>query len=131
MNEFESAFQSHVYSRFDYSPEFLAWALKPPGYLKEWHTGVRVTKSNKLVGFISGVPAHIRSHIRDKSPSYFIFYFRMYDKKKNLVEINFLCVHKKLRAKRLAPVLIREITRRVNLTGIFQVKKLFFLFMTK
>ena len=55
----------------------------------------------------------------------------MYDKKKNLVEINFLCVHKKLRAKRLAPVLIREITRRVNLTGIFQVKKLFFLFMTK
>ena len=44
----------------------------------------------------------------------------MYEKKKNLVEINFLCVHKKLRAKRLAPVLIREITRRVNLTGIFQ-----------
>jgi len=90
--------------RFDYSPEFLAWALKPPGYLKEWHCGVRVTKSNKLVGFISAVPAHIR----------------MYEKKKNLVEINFLCVHKKLRAKRLAPVLIREITRRVNITGIFQ-----------
>ena len=29
-------------------------------------------------------------------------------------EINFLCVHKNLRAKKLAPVLIREITRRVN-----------------
>ena len=54
-----------TYCRFDYSPEFLAWALKPPGYLKEWHTGVRVTKSNKLVGFISGVPAHIRSYIRE------------------------------------------------------------------
>lgn len=37
-----------------------------------------------------------------------------------MVEINFLCVHKKLRSKRVAPVLIREITRRVNLTGIFQ-----------
>src|SRR4051794_10530591 len=48
-----------------------------------------------------------------------------------MVEINFLCVHKKLRANRLAPVLIKvkngrgfqfckEITRRVNLTGIFQ-----------
>ncbi|UYV79659.1 NMT1 [Cordylochernes scorpioides] len=37
-----------------------------------------------------------------------------------MVEINFLCVHKKLRAKRVAPVLIREITRRVNLKGIFQ-----------
>jgi glycylpeptide N-tetradecanoyltransferase len=36
------------------------------------------------------------------------------------VEINYLCVHKKLRDKRLAPVLIKEITRRVNLTGIFQ-----------
>lgn len=37
-----------------------------------------------------------------------------------MVEINFLCAHKKLRAMRLAPVLIREITRRVHLHGIFQ-----------
>ena len=37
-----------------------------------------------------------------------------------MVEINFLCVHKKLRSKRVAPVLIKEITRRVNLEGIFQ-----------
>ena len=44
-----------------------------------------------------------------------------------MVEINFLCVHKKLRSKRLAPVLIKEITRRVNLTGIFQVSLFNFL----
>ena len=37
-----------------------------------------------------------------------------------LVEINFLCVHKKLRSKRLAPVLIEEITRRVHCQNIFQ-----------
>ena len=37
-----------------------------------------------------------------------------------LTEINFLCVHKKLRSKRLAPVLIREITRRTHLEGLFQ-----------
>ena len=37
-----------------------------------------------------------------------------------MVEINFLCVHKKLRSKRVAPVLIREITRRVHLRGLFQ-----------
>lgn len=37
-----------------------------------------------------------------------------------MAEINFLCVHKKLRTKRLAPVLIKEITRRVNLTGVWQ-----------
>ena len=90
--------------RFDYSPEFLRWALQPPGYLQEWHTGVRITKSNKLVGFISAVPANIRVH----------------DALKKMVEINFLCVHKKLRSKRLAPVLIKEITRRVNCQGIFQ-----------
>lgn len=90
--------------RFDYSPEFLRWALMPPGYLKEWHAGVRITKSSKLVGFISAVPAKIR----------------IVQLEKNVVEINFLCVHKKLRSKRLAPVLIREITRRVNRQGIFQ-----------
>ena len=37
-----------------------------------------------------------------------------------MVEINFLCVHKKLRSKRVAPVLIKEITRRVNWEGVFQ-----------
>ena len=35
-------------------------------------------------------------------------------------EINFLCVHAGLRAKRLAPILIKEVTRRINLKGIFQ-----------
>lgn len=90
--------------RFDYSPEFLNWCLKPTGWYKEWHAGVRVEKNNKLVGFISAVPAEMK----------------VYDKTKKMVEINFLCVHKKLRAKRVAPVLIKEITRRVNLKGIFQ-----------
>jgi glycylpeptide N-tetradecanoyltransferase len=37
-----------------------------------------------------------------------------------VVEINFLCVHRKLREKRLAPLLIKEVTRRVHLKGIFQ-----------
>jgi len=38
----------------------------------------------------------------------------------DMVEINFLCVHKKLRSKRLAPVLIKEITRRVNKSNVWQ-----------
>lgn len=90
--------------RFDYQPEFLKWALQPPGWRQEWHAGVRVVKSGLLVGFISAIPGHVK----------------IYDKTEKIVEINFLCVHKKLRSKRVAPVLIREITRRVNLTGIFQ-----------
>lgn len=90
--------------RFDYQPEFLKWALQPPAWLKEWHVGVRVVKSGKLIAFISAIPAEIS----------------IYKKEQKMVEINFLCVHKKLRSKRLAPVLIREITRRVNITGVFQ-----------
>ncbi|KAG8313076.1 glycylpeptide N-tetradecanoyltransferase [Homalodisca vitripennis] len=43
--------------RFDYPPQFLKWALQPPGWLKDWHCGVRVTKNGRLVGFISAVPA--------------------------------------------------------------------------
>jgi len=89
--------------RFDYSREFLLWALTPPGYLVDLHVGVRTT-ANKLVGFISGIPAEIR----------------VYDKTEHMVEINFLCVHKKIRSKRLAPVLIKEVTRRVNLTNRWQ-----------
>uniref|UniRef100_A0A2M4ADW8 Glycylpeptide N-tetradecanoyltransferase n=2 Tax=Anopheles triannulatus TaxID=58253 RepID=A0A2M4ADW8_9DIPT len=90
--------------RFDYQPEFLQWALQPPGWKRDWHCGVRVVKSGRLVGFISAIPGTLNVH----------------KKEQRMVEINFLCVHKKLRSKRLAPVLIREITRRVNLTGIFQ-----------
>ncbi len=44
----------------------------------------------------------------------------MHTKQVKVVEINFLCVHKKLRSKRLAPVLIKEMTRRANLKGIYQ-----------
>ncbi|KAJ3554472.1 hypothetical protein NM688_g3090 [Phlebia brevispora] len=90
--------------RFQYSAEFLRWALTPPGYHKEWHVAVRVAASKKLVAFVSGVPIRVR--VRE-----------------NLLEaseVNFLCVHKKLRSKRLAPVLIKEITRQCHLKGIFQ-----------
>ncbi|KAI9109373.1 hypothetical protein K1719_019427 [Acacia pycnantha] len=90
--------------RFNYSKEFLRWALQPPGYFRSWHIGVRVKSSKKLVAFITGVPARIRAR----------------DEVVNMAEINFLCVHKKLRSKRLAPVMIKEVTRRVHLENIWQ-----------
>ena len=43
--------------RFDYSKPFLQWALTPPGYSEQFHLGVRGSKTGKLLGFISGVPA--------------------------------------------------------------------------
>jgi len=95
--------------RFQYSKEFLKWALLVPGFKKCWHLGVRSSSkdsanSNKLRAFITAIPAKVAIYGQDV----------------DLVEINFLCVHKKLRSKRLAPVLIKEITRRVNLEGLFQ-----------
>ncbi|EAW10274.1 glycylpeptide N-tetradecanoyltransferase swoF [Aspergillus clavatus NRRL 1] len=90
--------------RFRYAESFLHWALMSPGWKKEWHVGVRATKSRKLVASICGVPTEIR--VRDQ--------------KIKVVEINFLCIHKKLRSKRLTPVLIKEITRRSYLNGIYQ-----------
>ncbi|KAB1211330.1 Glycylpeptide N-tetradecanoyltransferase 1 [Morella rubra] len=90
--------------RFNYSKEFLRWALRPPGYFRSWHIGVRVRSSKKLVAFITGIPARIR--VREDVV--------------NMAEINFLCVHKKLRSKRLAPVMIKEVTRRVHLENMWQ-----------
>jgi len=45
---------------------------------------------------------------------------KMLHRELKMVEVNFLCVHKKLRSKRVAPVLIKEITRRVRQQGISQ-----------
>ncbi len=90
--------------RFDYSPEFLQWALQPPGYFPEWIVGLEAVESKRLLALITGIPT--RMNVLGKSIK--------------MAEINFLCVSKKLRAKRLAPVLIKEITRRVNLTDQWQ-----------
>lgn len=91
--------------RFSYSEAFLDWALKSPDWKKAWHIGVRAKGPSKLlVATIFGIPTklRVRENVLD------------------VVEINFLCIHKKLRAKRLAPVLIKEITRRCHLEGVYQ-----------
>lgn len=73
-----------------------------PGWKKEWHVGIRGGKS--LCAFISAIPVQIR--VRDKIVKG--------------SEVNFMVVHKKLRNKRLAPVLIKEITRLCNLDEVWQ-----------
>lgn len=35
-------------------------ALTPPGYIKDWHVGVRVSSTKKLVGLITGIPVNCR-----------------------------------------------------------------------
>lgn len=91
--------------RFNYAETFFDWALKSPEWKKSWHVGVRAKgPSRLLVASIFGIPTkvRVRKNVLD------------------VVEINFLCIHKKLRSKRLAPVLIKEITRRCHLVGTYQ-----------
>jgi glycylpeptide N-tetradecanoyltransferase len=109
--------------RFDYSMPFLRWALQPPGYRPEWFVGVRVAQTQKLVAFIACTPALLYCHgtrVQPSQPEAKEDEATSSDDEPSVVEVNFLCVHKKLRSKRLAPVLIKEITRRVNVCGIFQ-----------
>ncbi|KAJ5649280.1 Glycylpeptide N-tetradecanoyltransferase [Penicillium longicatenatum] len=110
--------------RLNYSPVFLRWsvnsflikvffhhthqmtrrALTAPGWQKQWNIAVRASASQKLVAFITGVSTNIN----------------VYAQAIKVIEINFLCIHKKLRSKRLTPLLIKEITRRCYLQGIYQ-----------
>jgi len=91
--------------RFKYSQEFFKWSLQAPGSNKDWHVGVRVKDTGKLVAFIAAIPITVKLNKSQKVIK--------------SVEINFLCIHKKLRSKRLTPVLIKEITRRVNKRDIW------------
>ena len=46
--------------RFDYSKDFLRWALTPPGWKPVWHLGIRSAANHKMLAFISGIPAELR-----------------------------------------------------------------------
>jgi glycylpeptide N-tetradecanoyltransferase len=86
-----------------------------------------VVKTKKLVAFISGIKVEVRvrnqyvwSRLHESVHSTSDIRFASTVSTFTSAEINFLCAHKKLRSKRLAPVLIKEVTRRVNLKNIWQ-----------
>lgn len=90
--------------RFNYGTGILKWYLTCPDWKRQWSIRIRAAQSRKLVAFISAVPLQLR--VRDNVLE--------------TAEVNFICVHKKLRSKRLAPVLIREITRLCNMEQVWQ-----------
>lgn len=92
--------------RFKYTKDLLRWALTPPDYEKTWNVGVRYKSSKELIGFISALPI--------------VLMFNKSKKRLPSVEINFMCIHKSLRKQKLAIILIKEITRKVNLNNIQQ-----------
>lgn len=73
------------------------------GWHKEWHLGVRSETNNQLVGFISAVPCAIR----------------IFEKQVSVAKVSFLCVDKMLRSKRLTPMLVREIYRRMKQKNVY------------
>src|SRR5439155_19409329 len=78
--------------RLHFTEEYLEWL-----YSKTIHfcVGVKVKKNNLLIGFICGKLCDIQAN----------------KNKLNMIEINLLCIHPKLRNKRLTPLLINEINR--------------------
>lgn len=98
-NYVEDVHERHV---LGYSARFLKWMFgcnrDRPGYnlVLRWN--------GDMVGFASA-----REHI-----------LVVRGVKERVVSINLLCVSRDLRGRRFAPVIIREITRRVNMNGIYQ-----------
>lgn len=90
--------------RLTYSEDFIKWALSGPSAEPDWFIGVRATETKKLLACIAGTRMKVRVNADEIQ----------------MAEINFLCVHPKLRHKKLAPLMIREVTRRINLAGIWQ-----------
>ena len=99
--------ESHLFGT-DYSKDWLKWYLSPPEMDKEWLVSVvkedKIKKKKKMIGFISAIPTKISINNTEII----------------MAKVDFLCVKKEFRNRRLTPVLIQEITRRINLKNIWQ-----------
>lgn len=109
-NDFEDVanFLNNYYLKDDdgnyithYPAGMLKWALCPPNYQDDLCLVARVSTNKKIVGFISGI----------------LIDMKIGAKTIKMADIDFLCIHPKLRNKNLASILIKEITRRVVAKG--------------
>ncbi len=107
LGEFKTFLDRHYVRGESYSLQYdesvLAGACMPPGSNPEWHVAIRTGKGS-LMATITAVPAHVCVGGRVRKRAI----------------INFLCVHEKLRSKRLAAVLIHEVTRRIAQSQVWE-----------
>jgi acylphosphatase len=82
----------------------LRYALMTPGYHAELHFCVRNEKNNRIMAVITGTPKRMT----------------VFKETVKLIEGNFLTVHKALRKKKLASVMMDELARRKRLLGYKQ-----------
>lgn len=87
--------------RLKYSADKLRWGIMMPGYIKELQFLVRLTKTNKIMACLIGIPKT----------------FIICGQKVKMLEVNFLAVHQKVRKKKLAQIVIQEMMRRKRLFG--------------
>jgi glycylpeptide N-tetradecanoyltransferase len=87
--------------RLKYSPDKIRWAVTSPGFKKELHFVARNEKNGKLMACLMGVPKKLV----------------LLGKNVNVCEVNFLAVHRKLREKRMAQIVIQEMMRRKRKLG--------------
>ncbi|BCT22763.1 putative glycylpeptide n-tetradecanoyltransferase [Carp edema virus] len=90
-----------------YSKDFLTWYFSKNSE-EERILLVTIKFNNKIMGFISGIPFDISFNTDTTVDT------------KKFVFVNFLSVHKKLRNKKMAPMLIEELRRRVGTLNLFQ-----------
>lgn len=76
--------------RLKYDPEKVRWVLMSPGWTKDMHCLVRNSKNKKIMACIFGTPKKCVLNGQTQKMS----------------EVNFLAVHKKLREKRFAQIMI-------------------------
>ena len=108
MEQFKAFLDAHYVRGTNYGLHYdehvLAGANMPPIFHPDWHVAVR-NKKGAIMATVTAVPADFVHQGLDVT---------------HRAIINFLCVHSKLRHKRLAPVLIQEVTRRIAAKQVWE-----------
>jgi glycylpeptide N-tetradecanoyltransferase len=87
--------------RLFYTKEKLRWGVKTPGMIKDLNFMVRNSKNKKIMATLVACPKKIVINGQTLK----------------MAEVNFLAVHRKLRSKRLAQIVIQEMMRRKRKNG--------------
>jgi glycylpeptide N-tetradecanoyltransferase len=89
------------YFKVTYSPAKFRWALQTSAHMKEFHILIRNSKNKKIMAMCT---ADCKKFVVNGQTM-------------KMLEGNFMCVHSKLRSKRLAQILLQENMRRQRKMG--------------
>eukprot|EP00826_Nyctotherus_ovalis_P060117 TRINITY_DN840_c0_g2_i9.p1 TRINITY_DN840_c0_g2~~TRINITY_DN840_c0_g2_i9.p1 ORF type:complete len:208 (+),score=51.37 TRINITY_DN840_c0_g2_i9:73-696(+) len=90
--------------RMKLSIGYLRWVFTPPGSHKDWAVGARSKETKELILFANIVPTKVS----------------IAGKVVDMAEASLGAINTKYRSKRLSPMVLTEIIRRINLKGVWQ-----------